>query len=94
MDRFEGPGHINVGTGIDHSIAELAMMIRDEVHPGADLVFDASKPDGMPRRVLDVTAMTELGWRAAIDLRTGIARTYDWYREATDAGLAHQLSDA
>jgi GDP-L-fucose synthase len=82
MDRYQGPGHINVGTGVDHSIAELAAMIRDEVHPEADLVFDPTKPDGMPRRVLDVTAMTDLGWRAGIDLRAGLTMTYQWYREA------------
>ena len=94
MDRYEGPGHINVGTGIDHSIAELAAMLRDHIHPDADLVFDPTKPDGMPRRVLDVGAMTELGWRAGIELRTGIETTYEWYRRsAADPHPSRQLSD-
>ena len=82
MDHYDGDGHINVGTGIDHSIGDLAAMIRDVVHPDADMIFDTSKPDGMPRRVLDVSKMTALGWRSSIDLQAGIASTYDWYRTA------------
>ncbi len=82
MDRYEGERHINVGTGIDHSIGELAEMIRSIVHPNAELVFDRSKPDGMPRRVLDVTALTRLGWRATTELADGLTKTYDWYRSA------------
>ena len=87
MDHYEGDGHINVGTGIDHSIAELATMIRDVVHPEADMIFDTSKPDGMPRRVLDVAAINRLGWRAEIPLDRGIDDTYRWYLDAiTTAG--------
>ena len=84
MDHYEGEGHINVGTGIDHTIGDLAATIRDVIHPAADMIFDATKPDGMPRRVLDVTMINRLGWRARIDLADGIASTYDWYREAMD----------
>lgn len=94
MQTYEGEGHINVGTGVDHSIAELATMIRDEVHPGADLIFDPSKPDGMPRRVLDVSALTALGWRSTIELRAGIASTYEWFQAAmADPENARELSD-
>lgn len=81
MDNFEGEGHINIGTGIDHSISELATMIRDIVYPKADMIFDPSKPDGMPRRVLDVSAINELGWTATTDLKTGLASTYAWFEQ-------------
>ncbi|MEM9561205.1 MAG: GDP-L-fucose synthase [Actinomycetota bacterium] len=87
MDHYEGDGHINVGTGVDHSIGELAMLLRNLVHPEADLEFDLTRPDGMPRRVLDVSALTSLGWQARIDLPTGLASTYEWYREQQDIVL-------
>ena len=94
MDNYDSDGHINIGTGIDHSIGDLAAMIRDVVHPDADMIFDTSKPDGMPRRVLDVTKMTELGWQAKIALADGIADTYKWYLSALiDLEASPQLSD-
>ena len=52
------------------------------VHPGARLVFDATKPDGMPRKVLDVTKLHELGWHHQIELRRGIEETYRWFLDA------------
>ena len=76
-----GVTYVMILGGVDLSIGELAVLIRDLVHPEADLVFDLSKPDGMPRRVLDVTSLTELGWGASIDLADGLATTYDWFRE-------------
>lgn len=81
MDRYGGAGHLNVGTGVDTSIRELAETVRDVVHPEAELVFDASKPDGMPRRVLDVSRLDALGWRSSITLRDGIESTYSWFLE-------------
>jgi GDP-L-fucose synthase len=71
--------HINVGTGVDLSIGDLALMIRDLIHPSARLVFDATKPDGAPRKLLDVSRIHQLGWRHQIELREGIARVYDWF---------------
>ena len=79
MDNYEDSGHINVGTGIDLTIAGLAETIRDVVFPQAELVFDASKPDGMARKVLDVSKLHALGWKHQIDLRPGIERTYAWF---------------
>ncbi len=79
MRHYEEPGPINVGTGIDLPIRDLAAMVRDIVHPEAELVFDPSKPDGMPRKVLDVGRINALGWRASTELRSGVASTYDWY---------------
>ena len=79
MDTYDGPGHVNVGTGEDLSIRQLAETVRDIVHPGGELVFDTSKPDGMPRKVLDVTKLHDLGWHHRIELAAGIASTYEWF---------------
>ncbi len=74
--------HVNVGTGEDLSIRELAEMIRDVAAPGTRLVFDPAKPDGMPRKLLDVGRLHALGWRHRIDLAAGIRSTYDWFLES------------
>ena len=88
MDHYSEAGHVNVGTGIDCTIGELAGMIRDLVHPGAELAFDASKPDGMPRKMLDVSKLTGLGWSAGTPLADGLVSTYQWFLEALDRGEA------
>jgi GDP-L-fucose synthase len=79
MHRYEGEEHVNVGTGEDISIRELAETIRDIIHPAATLTFDTTKPDGMPRKLLDVSKLHGLGWRHRIALREGIEETYRWY---------------
>jgi GDP-L-fucose synthase len=81
MERYHEAEHINVGTGEDLSIRELAEMVRDVVYPGAELVFDTSKPDGAPRKLLDVSRLRSLGWKPRIDLRVGIRDTYAWFCE-------------
>ena len=81
MDHYDGEQHVNVGTGEDLPIRELAEMVRDVVHPGAELVWDASKPDGTPRKLLDVSKLHALGWRHSIELADGIESTYRWYLE-------------
>ena len=88
MDHYSKAGHVNVGTGTDCTIGELAGMIRDLVHPGAELAFDASKPDGMPRKMLDVSKLTGLGWSAGMPLADGLVSTYQWFLEALDRGEA------
>ena len=88
MDHYSEAGHVNVGTGTDCTIGELAGMIRDLVHPGAELAFDASKPDGMPRKMLDVSKLTDLGWSAGTPLADGLVSTYEWFLEALDRGEA------
>ena len=85
MDHYDGPGHINVGTGEDIAIRDLAEMLRDIVHPGAELVFDTTKPDGMPRKVLDVSRLHGLGWRHRIELQEGLDETYRWFVEQDPA---------
>ena len=79
MNRYSDARHINVGTGEDLTIGALAEMVRDVVYPSARLVFDTSKPDGAPRKLLDVTRLHALGWRHRISLRAGIAATYRWF---------------
>jgi GDP-L-fucose synthase len=85
MDNYEDELHINVGTGADLTIRELAEMVRDIVHPAAQLEFDTSKPDGTPRKVLDVSRLNNLGWKPGIALREGIEGTYRWYLENPDS---------
>ena len=79
MERYDQTEHINVGTGVDLTIAALADLVRSIVYPDATLRFDVSKPDGMPRKLLDVSKIHTLGWRHAIDLAAGIDSTYRWF---------------
>jgi GDP-L-fucose synthase len=79
MERYDEAGHINVGTGEDLSIRELAEIVRSVVYPEAEIVFDTTKPDGMPRKLLDVSRLHALGWRHRIDLRDGVESTYGWF---------------
>jgi GDP-L-fucose synthase len=79
MQRYSDPMHINVGTGEDLSIGDLAELVRRIVHPTAKIVYDTSKPDGMPRKLLDVSKLHGLGWRHHMSLGEGIEATYAWY---------------
>jgi len=83
MDHYDGEGIVNVGTGSDVTIAELAQTIGEVVGYTGAIGFDPTKPDGTPRKWLDVSKATELGWTASIGLREGIASTYQWFREHT-----------
>jgi GDP-L-fucose synthase len=86
MRSYDDEPHINVGTGEDLSIRELAEMIRDVVYPQAQIVFDTSRPDGPPRKLLDISRLRALGWSPTISLRSGIESTYQWFLEhQTDA---------
>jgi GDP-L-fucose synthase len=79
MERYDSPEIINVGWGEDVTIAELARTIADIVGFRGGIVFDRSKPDGTPRKLLDVGRIGALGWRARTSLQDGIRATYDWY---------------
>lgn len=79
MDNYEGEGTINVGSGEDLTIAALAGLIRDAVCPGVEIAFDASMPDGTPRKLLDVSKLHALGWRHHTTLAAGLASAYEWY---------------
>ena len=73
--------HINIGTGLDVTIAELAAMIAEVVGYSGRIIYDATKPDGTMRKLLDVSRLNGMGWRAGIDLRCGLAETYLWFVE-------------
>ncbi len=79
LEKYDDDSHINVGTGKDLSIAELAKTVSEVVGFSGEIVFDISKPDGTPRKLLDVSKLGDLGWEASIELREGIHRTYDWF---------------
>jgi len=88
MEHYEDEIHINVGTGEDLSIRELAETMRDVIYPAVGLAFDATKPDGTPRKLLDVSRLHALGWTHSTPLREGIEETYAWYLEhETDTAL-------
>ena len=88
MNHYDAVEHINVGTGEDLSIRELAEAIRDVVYPEATLVFDPDKPDGMPRKLLDVSRLHALGWRHRIALRDGVEDTYRWFANELESRSA------
>jgi GDP-L-fucose synthase len=76
MKHYSGDGFLNVGTGQDITIAEFAQLIAEIVGYRGRLVFDTSRPDGAPQKLLDVSKLTKLGWRAKTPLREGIAAAY------------------
>lgn len=81
MNNYDGEQWLNIGTGHDVSIRELAELMRDVVCPDAELKFDTSKPDGTPRKLLDVSRIHDLGWKHTTDLRDGIESTYAWFNQ-------------
>ncbi len=94
MRNWNQDMHVNVGTGEDLTIRELAETIRDIVYPEAELVWDASKPDGMPQKLLDMTRLHELGWRHKIPLKEGVQMTYEWFLKHQKGGSAGKGSRA
>src|SRR3989440_3634937 len=79
LEKYDSSEIINVGRGEDVSIRELAELICEVVGFDGDLAWDATKPDGTPRKLLDVSKLRALGWKPSIPLRDGIARTYEWF---------------
>jgi len=80
MEKYNEAGFVNVGVGMDLSIKDLAILIKDTVGFDGELTFDSSKPDGTPRKLMDVSRLHALGWVAKIELADGIKRTIDEYR--------------
>ena len=78
-EHYKGESFINIGTGVDCTIRQLSNTIKDVVGFEGELFFDTSKPDGMFRKVLDVTKIKELGWTSKYSLEEGLKLTYDWY---------------
>ena len=81
LENYDSDQFINVGCGEDITIRELAELVRSAVGYNGHLIFDSTKPDGTPRKLLDVSRISALGWRPRITLKMGIERTYAWYRE-------------
>ena len=81
MQTYNSPEIVNIGTGKDVSIKELAETIRDIVGYQGEIQWDTTKPDGTPRKLLDITRLNKLGWKHTINLADGIAETYQWYSE-------------
>ena len=94
MEHYSAESHINVGTGVDCSIRELAETIRQVVNPDARLVWDAAKPDGTPRKLLDVSRLRDLGWTPSIGLRDGLESTSRWFVDQTELRGVDQPTDA
>jgi GDP-L-fucose synthase len=80
LENYNDEVAINVGVGEDVSIKELALTIRETVGFSGTIEWDSSKPDGTPRKLLDVSRITALGWEAQVSLKDGIASTYEWYK--------------
>jgi GDP-L-fucose synthase len=81
LERYDDPAPINIGVGEDITIKDLALLIADVVGYQGELTFDTSRPDGTPRKVLDVSRIHSLGWKAEVSLRDGIAMIYRWYAQ-------------
>jgi len=81
MRDYDDPDIVNVGTGEDHEIGELARTVGEITGYQGDIVFDTSRPHGTPRKLLDVSRLTGLGWKSKIALREGLRETYEWYLE-------------
>jgi GDP-L-fucose synthase len=79
LANYDEEQTINIGTGEDATVREIAELVREVVYPQAEIVLDKTKPDGTPRKQLDVSRLHALGWRHRIGLREGIKTTYDWY---------------
>lgn len=76
--------HINIGTGLDCTIREMATIMADVIGFKGEIVFDSSKPDGTPRKVLNVSRLSSLGWKSKVDLRSGLEMTYHWFLQHVD----------
>jgi GDP-L-fucose synthase len=84
MQEHDGPQILNIGTGVDLTIADLAELVKNVVGFKGAIRYDSTKPDGTPRKWLDVSRLSALGWKARIPLRQGLAETYAWYAENSD----------
>jgi GDP-L-fucose synthase len=79
MKRYSAEPHLNVGTGADITIRELAELAAKVAGWKGEFIYDRSKPDGMPRKVMDVSKLAALGWRAKTPFEDGFRKAYDWY---------------
>lgn len=80
LENYDGPSQVNVGTGSDVTIRELASLVASAVGYSGEIAWDATKPDGTPRKLLDVSKLADAGWTASIALEEGVHRTVEWFR--------------
>ena len=85
-EKYDSSLHLNVGTGEDLSIRELASVVAKSAGFKGEIEWDSSKPDGTPRKVLDVSRIKALGWKPTITLEEGVASTIAWYKAASARG--------
>ena len=90
LERYDSELHLNVGTGQDLTITEIASLISELTGYEGEILWDTSKSDGTPRKVLDIQRIQKLGWAHKILLREGIQSTIDWYRENSESGLVRK----
>lgn len=81
MEQYDGEEHVNIGTGKEVSIGDLAIIVKEVVGFQGELRFNPEKPDGTPRKLLNVSKLEELGWKYKMDLRAGITNSYGWFME-------------
>jgi GDP-L-fucose synthase len=86
LKTYSGESHVNVGSGQDITIAELARTVASIVGGGVDITFDTTKPDGTPRKLLDVSRLFATGWRPRYSLRSGLEQTYEWFLRHVEKG--------
>lgn len=89
-EKYDSPTHLNIGSGDDLTIKALAELVAELAGFDGEIAWDSSKPDGTPRKVLDVTKIKSLGWNPKISLRDGIASTIEWYKDATAKGVSRR----
>jgi GDP-L-fucose synthase len=92
MNRYDGNEFVNIGIGKDLTILEAATIIKEEVGFKGSLVFDTSEPDGTPQKLLDVSKLNSLGWKAKTSFREGIRKTIEWYEKREIANLESQIA--
>jgi len=86
LKNYAGDSHLNIGCGEDVTIAELARTVVSVVGADAEIIFDATKPDGTPRKLMDVSRLFATGWRPRYSLRSGLEQTYAWFLEHVESG--------
>ncbi|XP_057787807.1 putative GDP-L-fucose synthase 2 [Salvia miltiorrhiza] len=85
LEKYSGLEHVNVGSGKEVSIKELAELVKEVVGYQGQIIWDSSKPDGTPRKLMDSSKLASLGWEPKISLKDGLANTYNWYLENVTA---------
>ena len=81
LENYDGEQHVNIGTGKEVTIKELAEMVKETVGFEGEIIWNDSMPDGTPRKLTDVTKLHSLGWRHKVELEEGIKMAYDWFKE-------------